>query len=136
MRLRDYTLQYESSQRSMQALEEFRQTMTREQKQISELQRLGEERQRKELSAWQADNEQRWKKEMMRWDYGQAEQLKINQKLEERFPPLEQKVQWLQTQNDLLWRLHEVVASQQFQDAQRMVQTLDKAVEERSKQPA
>ena len=76
VRMREFATQYEASQRALKSLEEFQGQILRDQKQVSELQRLAEERQRKELATWLAENEQRWKKELLRWEYATQEQQK------------------------------------------------------------
>ena len=92
VRLREFEARYEQVGRALKAVEEFQALVVRDQKQVAELQRLAEERQRKELTDWQGENEQRWKKESLRWDYSIQEQQKVNQKLGERFPPLERQL--------------------------------------------
>ena len=107
--------------------------MVREQKQVSELQRLAEERQRKELAEWQAENEQRWKKEMLRWEYANQEQHKINQKMQERFPPVEQGISLLQREAEALWRVQELLGQKQLNQAQQLLDAIGAAVEGRPK---
>jgi hypothetical protein len=136
VRLREFAVQYEASQRALKSLDEFQATLVRDQKQVSELQRLAEERQRKELAAWQADNEQRWKKEILRWEYVNQEQLKVNQKIVERFPPLEKCTSWLQRDLESLWKLNENLANQQMGSAQKLLDVLGQSVEARPKPEA
>ncbi len=131
VRLREFAAQYEAAGRALKALEEFQAAMSRDQKQIAELQRLSEERQRKELAEWQAENEQRWKKETLRWEYNQQEQQKISQKLADRFPPLEKTVALLHQEIEALWKLHERWSAQHLQDAQRLLDLVGQALEER-----
>ena len=133
VRMREFAAQTEVAQRAVRALEEFQVQITRDQKQVSELQRLAEERQRKELTNWQGENEQRWKKELLRWDYAMQEQQKINQKIVDRFPPLEKITVWLQKDLEALWKLQDIVGSQQLLAAQQMLNVLGKGVEERPK---
>jgi hypothetical protein len=133
VRMREFAAQYEAAGRALKALEEFQATILRDQKQVSELQRLAEERQRKELAEWQAENEQRWKKETLRWDYNLQEQQKINQKFADRFPPLEKAIVLLQKEIEALWKLHERLGAQQLQEAQRLLDLVGQALEERPK---
>ena len=131
--MREFGAQYEASQRALKSLEEFQGQILRDQKQVSELQRLAEERQRKELATWQAENEQRWKKEVLRWDYATQEQEKVNVKITDRFPPIERAVALLQRDLEALWKLQEVLGSQQMQSVQRLLDVLGHGVEERPK---
>ena len=133
VRMREFGAQYEASQRALKSLEEFQGQILRDQKQVSELQRLAEERQRKELAVWQAENEQRWKKEVLRWDYATQEQLKVNVKITDRFPSIERSVALLQRDLEALWKLQEVLGSQQMQSVQRLLDVLGHGVEERPK---
>jgi hypothetical protein len=133
VRMREFGAQYEASQRALKSLEEFQGQILRDQKQVSELQRLAEERQRKELAVWQAENEQRWKKEVLRWDYATQEQQKVNVKITDRFPPIEKSVALLQRDLEALWKLQEVLGSQQMQSVQRLLDVLGHGVEERPK---
>ena len=131
VRLRDFAAQYEAAGRAIKLLEEFQAQMTREQKQVAELQRLAEERQRKELAEWQGENEQRWKKELLRWDYNLQEQQKINQKLAEQFPPLVRDTAHIKREIEAVWRLQELLGERQMGEAQRLLDTLSGAIESR-----
>jgi Rho-associated protein kinase 1 len=132
-RQRDFEVRYETAGRALKALEEFQGTLTRDQKQVAELQRLAEERQRKELASWQAENEQRWKKELLRWDYTIQEQQKTNQKVVDRFAPLEKSAAVLQREVESLWRLHEALAGRHLSDAQKSLDAVGAALQGRSK---
>lgn len=133
VRMREFAAQYEAAGRAIKTLEEFQAVMIRDQRQISELQRLAEERQRKELAEWQAENEQRWKKETLRWDYTLQEQQKTNQKLADRFPPTEKSVALLQREIETLWKLQEQLGSRQLREAQHLLDLIGKALEDRPK---
>ncbi len=132
-RLREFNAQYEAAGRAIKALEDFQLQMTRDQKQVAELQRLSEERQRKELAEWQAENEQHWKKELLRWEYSNQEQQKVNQKLAERFVPTERAVTHLQKDLEAVWRLQELIGDRQLSDAQRLFDTIGAALDGRPK---
>ncbi|MBM4456526.1 MAG: hypothetical protein FJ011_01980 [Chloroflexi bacterium] len=133
VRIREFAAQYEAAGRALKALEEFQAALVRDQKQVSELQRLAEERQRKELAEWQAENEQRWKKELLRWDYNQQEQQKATQKLTDRFPPVERVAALLQREVEALWKLQENLGAQQSREAQHLLDLINKALEARPK---
>jgi hypothetical protein len=130
-RLRDFAIQHDVTQRALKSLDEFKLQMARDQKQVSELQRLAEERQRKDFATFESENEQRWKKEVMRWDYERQEQVKINQRNLERFAPIEKAAALLQQDVEALWRLEERLSSQLLAEAQRVLDITGKAVEER-----
>jgi predicted nuclease with TOPRIM domain len=132
-RQRDFETRYEAAGRALKALTEFQGTLARDQKQVAELQRLAEERQRKELAEWQADNEQRWKKESLRWDYTIQEQQKVNQKIADRFGPLEKSSALVQREVEALWRLNEALAGRSLSDAQKTLDAVGAALQGRAK---
>lgn len=136
VRLREFEARYEAAGRSIKTLEEFQAQIVHGQKQVSELQRLAEERQRKELADWEAENEQRWKKEVLRWDYSIQEQQKVNQKIIERFPPIEKLQALLQREVEALWRLHEALGTTQLQNQQKLLDTTSAALAARPKREA
>ncbi len=136
VRLREFEARYEQAGRAIKTIEEFQVSVVRDQKQVSELQRLAEERQRKELADWQAENEQRWKKESLRWDYAIQEQQKVNQKLAERFPPFEKYIAMLNREIEALWRLQEALGGAQIQSSQRLVDAVGAALGARPKPEA
>jgi DNA repair exonuclease SbcCD ATPase subunit len=133
VRMREFAAQYEASQRALRSLEEFQGQILRGQKQVSELQRLAEERQRKELAVWLAENEQRWKKELLRWEYATQEQQKATAKIIERFPPIEKATALIQRDLEALWKLQEVLGSQQMLSVQKLLDVLGHGVDERPK---
>jgi hypothetical protein len=136
VQMREFEARYEQAGRSLKGIEEFQAQVVREQKQIAELQRLAEERQRKELADWQAENEQRWKKEGLRWDYVTQEQQKVNQKLAERFPPLERQLALIHREIEALWRLQEALGAAQSQSSQRLLDAVSAGVGARPKPEA
>lgn len=136
VRLREFEARYEQAGRALKNIDEFQASLLRDQKQVSELQRLAEERQRKELADWQGENEQRWKKESLRWEYSIQEQAKVNQKLVERFPPLEKHLATIQRDIEALWRLHEALGAAQIQSSQRLVDAVGAALGARPKSEA
>jgi len=136
VRLREFEARYEQAARALKGIEEFQALLVRDQKQVAELQRLAEERQRKELTDWQGENEQRWKKESLRWDYLIQEQQKVNQKLSERFPPVERQLALIQREIEALWRLEEALGTSQIQSSQRTLDAIGAAVGARPKPEA
>lgn len=136
LRMREFDVRHEQAGRALKALEEFQAQIIREQKQVSELQRLAEERQRKELTDWQTENEHRWKKESLGWNYALGEQEKINQKLAERFPGIERQLALLQRDIEAVWRLEEALGSAQTQNTQRLLDAVGAALGARPKPEA
>jgi len=136
VRLREFEARYEQAARALKGIEEFQALVVRDQKQVAELQRLAEERQRKELADWQGENEQRWKKESLRWDYLIQEQQKVNQKLSERFPPVERQLALILREIEALWRLQEALGTTQIQSSQRTLDTIGAAIGARPKPEA
>ncbi len=136
LKQRDFDARYEAAGRALKGLEEFQAQIVHGQKQINELQRLAEERQRKELADWQGENEQRWKKETLRWEYTTQEQLKVNQKLSERFPRLEKHLALLQREVEAIWRVQENLGDAQLQSAQKLVDTVAASMTARPKPEA
>jgi hypothetical protein len=132
-RIREFGAQYEAAGRAIKALEDFQIQITRDQKQTAELQRLAEERQRKELAEWQTENEQHWKKELLRWEYAAQEQVKINQKLSDRFVPTEKVTALLQREVEALWRVQELLGEHQLAEAQRLLDAIGASLEGRPK---
>jgi len=133
LKMREFAAVSEAAQRAIKALEEFQAGLLRDQKQLSELQRLAEERQRKDLTTWQTENEQRWKKELLRWEYNVQEQQKVNQKLADRFPPLEKLSAHLQRDLEALWKLQERITSLRLQESERLLGSVNQGVQERPK---
>ena len=136
VRLREFEARYEQASRALKGIEEFQALVVRDQKQVAELQRLAEERQRKELIDWQGENEQRWKKESLRWDYSIQEQQKANQKLGERFPPLERQLGLIHREVEALWRLQEILGTSQTQGSERLLDAIGAAIGARPKPEA
>jgi len=136
VRLREFEARYDQAARALKGIEEFQALVVRDQKQVAELQRLAEERQRKELTDWQGENEQRWKKESLRWDYLIQEQQKVNQKLSERFPPVERQLALVLREIEALWRLQEALGTSQIQSSQRTLDTIGAAIGARPKPEA
>ena len=136
VRLREFEARYDQAARALKGIEEFQALVVRDQKQVAELQRLAEERQRKELTDWQGENEQRWKKESLRWDYLIQEQQKVNQKLSERFPPVERQLALILREIEALWRLQEALGTSLIQSSQRTLDTIGAAIGARPKPEA
>lgn len=125
--------QYEAAKQALSALTKFEEQIRRDQNQVAELQRLGEERQRKELLDWQAENEKRWKKHDLEWEHERQEQLKVNRDLAARFVPIQETLALLETQVAQLWHLQETYGAHRIAEAQRWLKSLEEALENRGK---
>jgi chromosome segregation ATPase len=125
--------QYEAAKQALGALAKFEEQIRRDQNQVAELQRLGEERQRKELLDWQAENEKRWKKHDLEWEHERQEQLKVNRDLAARFTPIQETLALLETQVAQLWHLQETYGAHRIAEAQRWLKSLEEALENRGK---
>jgi len=121
----------EESKRAVQVIEQFRQTIQQEQRQVAELQRLAEERQRRAWESFQEENEKRWQKEMLAWRQRWQQQEQFNKDILGRFPPLEAKLKEHDAHLRQLWHLHEEFGAHRLQEAQRWLDTLEAALEER-----
>lgn len=87
--LERFARQHDEAQQHLIAIEEYKQTINREQKQVAELQRLSEERQRRELEEWVAANEQRWTKFRLEREAHWHQQASRNEEATNRLRQLE-----------------------------------------------
>ena len=122
----------EESKRALQGIEQLRAALQREQAQTAELQRLAEERQRRELEAFREEHEKRWQREQLHWQQRWREQEQLNQSLLQRFPPLEARLKELAAHIEHLWQLQEEFGSHRLHEAQRWLDALEEALEQRN----
>lgn len=87
--LERFARQHDEAQQHLVAIEDYKQTIHREQKQVAELQRLSEERQRRELEEWVAANEQRWTKFRLEREAHWHQQASRNEEATNRLRQLE-----------------------------------------------
>jgi hypothetical protein len=114
-------------------VERFQEQIRREQAQVAELQRLGEERQKRQLEQWQEDNEKRWRKELLRWDHQWAEQAKQNGQFNGSFGTVEERLAQHRSELDAAWRFFESQISYQTQESRRWLGEMTRRLEERPK---
>ena len=131
--IQQFAEQYEAAKQSLAALAKFEEQIRRDQNQVAELQRLGEERQRKELLDWQADDEKRWKKHDLEWEHERQEQIKINRDLAARFVPIQETLELHEAQLAQLWHLQETYGAHRMAEAQRWWKSLEEALEGRTR---
>jgi chromosome segregation ATPase len=129
--LKEMSEAIEQSKRAAQAIEQFQQTIRREQNQVAELQRLAEERQRKEWEVFQAEYEKRWQRELLNWQQRWQQQEQFNQELLKRFLPLEGQLKLHAAQIEHLWHVQEELGAHRLHEAQRWLDTLETALEQR-----
>ncbi len=129
--LKEMADKVEQGKRAAQAIEQFQQTIRREQNQIAELQRLAEERQRKEWETFQAEYEQRWQRELLSWQQRWQQQDHFNQEIIKRFLPLEAQLKLYAAQIEHLWHVQEELGAHRLHEAQRWLDTLEAALEQR-----
>lgn len=129
--LREMAETVEQGKRAVQTIEQFQQAIRREQNQVTELQRLAEERQRREWEIFQAEYEKRWQRELLNWQQRWQQQEQFNQEIVKRFPPLETQLKLHAAQIEHLWHVQEELGAHRLHEAQRWLDTLETALEQR-----
>jgi ABC-type transporter Mla subunit MlaD len=117
----------------VESVERFQEQIRREQAQVAELQRLGEERQKRQLEQWQEDNEKRWRKELLRWDHQWGEQAKQNGQVNSNFGSVEERLTQHRSEIDAAWKFMESQISYQTQESRRWLGEMTRMLEERPK---
>jgi chromosome segregation ATPase len=130
-RMQEFTESFREDRQVVEAVERFQEMITREQAQVSELQRLAEERQKRQLEQWGEENEKRWRKELLRWDHQWGEQSKRNSQVTERFGGLEARLDQHRTEIDGAWKFMESQITYQTQEARRWLGEMNRLLEER-----
>lgn len=132
-RMQEYAEAFREDRQVIEGIERFQEMIKREQTQVSELQRLGEERQKRQLEQWQEESEKRWRKELLRWDHQWGEQAKRNQQSSERFDNAEARLAQQRLEIDSVWRFLESQVTYQTQETRRWVGEMTRMLEERPK---
>ena len=117
----------------VESVERFQEQIRREQAQVAELQRLGEERQKRQLEQWQEDNEKRWRKELLRWDHQWGEQAKQNGQINSNFGSVEERLARHRSEIEAAWKFMESQISYQTQESRRWLGEMTHMLEERPK---
>jgi chromosome segregation ATPase len=86
--LERFSRKQDDAQQVLVAIEEYKQILSREQKQVAELQRMSEERQKREMDEWIAANEQRWTKHRLERDAQWHQQQSRNEAAEAQLKKL------------------------------------------------
>jgi chromosome segregation ATPase len=130
-RMQEFTETFREDRQVVGNIERFQEQIKREQAQVAELQRLGEERQRRQLDEWQEENEKRWRKELLRWDHQWGEQAKQNRQIAETFSMVEKRLAQHRAEIDAAWKLFESQVSYQTQESRRWLGEMTRILEER-----
>jgi hypothetical protein len=134
VRMREFSDTFREDRQTVASVERFQEQIKREQTQVSELQRLGEERQKRQLEQWQEENEKRWRKELLRWEHQWGEQAKHNRQIAETFSGVEARLVEDEGQVQGLWKVVESQITYQTQEARRWQAEMNRLLEERPRQ--
>jgi chromosome segregation ATPase len=132
-RMQGFTEAFREDRQVIEGIERFQEQIKREQGQVAELQRLGEERQKRQLEQWQEENEKRWRKELLRWDHQWGEQTKQNQQVSARFVEAESRLAKHRVEIDTAWRFLESQITYDTQESRRRLGEMTRLLEERPK---
>ena len=124
---------YREDRQVVEGIQRFQEQIRREQAQVAELQRLGEERQRRQLDEWKEENEKRWRKELLRWDHQWGEQSKRNAQFSDTFSNVDGRLSQHRAELDAAWRYLEVQISDRAQELRRWQGEMTRRLEERPK---
>ena len=133
VRMGEFGETFREDRQVVESVERFQGQIRREQTQVAELQRLGEERQKRQLEEWQEENEKRWRKELLRWDHQWAEQAKSNKQVLDRFVEVEGRLSQHRIEIDGAWRFQEAQITYQTQESRRRLGEMNRLLEERPK---
>ena len=117
----------------VESVERFQEGISREQAQVTELQRLAEERQRRQLEEWQEENEKRWRKELLRWEHQWGEQAKRNGQITETFGDVQARLSQHRVEIDAAWKFLESQVNYQIQETRRWSGEMNRILEDRPK---
>ena len=118
----------------VESIERFQEMIRRDQTQVAELQRLGEERQKRQLEEWQAENEKRWRKELLRWDHQWGEQAKRNQELVAQLDEVRARLAHLQADLEAAWKMLQAQVTYQTQESRRWLGEMNRLIESRPRE--
>jgi hypothetical protein len=132
-RMQDFAEDFREARQVIEGIERFQEQIKREQSQIAELQRLGEERQKRQLEQWQEEDEKRWRKELLRWDHQWGEQATRNQQIATRFAEAETRLVQHRLEIDSAWKFLESQITYDTQESRRRLGEMTRLLEERPK---
>jgi len=131
--LQEFSEAFRQDRSVVEGIQRFEDQIKREQTQVSELQRLGEERQKRQLEQALEENEKRWRKELLRWDHQLAEQSQHNKQVADQFRQLEARIAQHQTEIVATWKFLESQIAYQTQESRRWLGEMTRLLEERPK---
>jgi hypothetical protein len=132
-RVQEFAEAFQEDRRVVASVERFQERINREQTQVAELQRLGEDRQKRQLAQWQEENEKKWRKELLRWDHQSGEQAKQNRQFADLFSGVEARLAVHRTHIDGLWKFLESQITYQTQESRRWLGEMNRLLDERPK---
>jgi chromosome segregation ATPase len=132
-RMEAFSEQFREDRQVVESVERFQEMIKREQSQVAELQRLGEERQKRQLEQWQEEDEKRWRKELLRWDHQWGEQSKRNQEVAGQFGNVMERLARHQAELDAAWRVFESEIACRTQELRRWSGEMNRMLEQRPK---
>jgi len=130
-RIQSFSQQIETSRRSVQEMQEFKDLILREQSQVQELQRLAEERIRREMDEFREEYDKRRRKEELRQEHLWSEQDKYNREVVEKFPALHKGLNTHETLLQHLWKLQESYSEYFLGNAQAWLEGWQQSVRQR-----
>jgi chromosome segregation ATPase len=132
-RMETFDETYRDDRQVVEGIQRFQEQIRREQAQVAELQRLGEERQKRQLDEWQEENEKRWRKELLRWDHQWGEQGKRNAQFTDTLNTVDGRLSQHRAELDAAWRYLETQISYRAQEVRRWEGEMTRLLEERPK---
>ncbi len=132
--IREFNETLEDGRQLLGNIERFQERISREQTQVSELQRLAEERQKRQLTEWNEESEKRWRKELMRWDHQWGEQRKRNSQFGDLFNQAEGRLSKHQAQIDGIWKFVESQITYETQESRRRLGEMTRLLDGRPKE--
>lgn len=132
-RLQEFAEAFQLDRQVVASVERFQERISRDQTQVSELQRLAEERQKRQLEQWQEENEKRWKKELLGWEHQWGEQTKRNKEAADRFTSVDKLLTQHQTHIAAVWKFLESQIAFETQEERRRQNEMTRLLEERPK---
>jgi chromosome segregation ATPase len=132
-RMESFDETYRDDRQVVEGIQRFQEQIHREQAQVAELQRLGEERQKRQLDEWQEENEKRWRKELLRWDHQWGEQGKRNAQFNDTLNTVDGRLSQHRAELDAAWRYLETQISYRAQEMRRWQGEMTHLLEERPK---
>jgi chromosome segregation ATPase len=130
-RMQEFTESFREDRDVVDNVERFQEHIRREQTQVTELQRLGEERQKRLLEEWQEENEKRWRKELLRRDHQWSEQVKRNNEIAAQFSAAGERLAQHRAELDGAWKFLESQITYQTQESRRWQGEMTRLLEER-----